>query len=84
MMMMMMMMMIMMMMMMMMYSKCEYYAISRMVIYFNDKSMAQHKAAVTALLTHWSSAVSRGWDVIWRYLFVQIELRVDIASLGIK
>ena len=27
---------------------------------------------------------SRGWDVIWRDLFVQIELGVDIASLGIK
>ena len=28
--------------------------------------------------------ISRGWDVIWRDLFVQIELGVDIASLGIK
>ena len=27
---------------------------------------------------------SRGWDVIWQDLFVQIELGVDIASLAIK
>ena len=27
---------------------------------------------------------SRDWDVIWRDLFAQIELGVDIASLGIK
>ena len=31
-----------------------------------------------------SSTNSRGWDVIWRDLFVQIELGVDIASFGIK
>ena len=30
------------------------------------------------------SGCSRGWDVIWRDLFVQIELGVNIASLGVK
>ena len=30
------------------------------------------------------TSISRGWGVIWRDLFVQIELGVDIVSLGIK
>ena len=43
---------------------------------------------VSACVTLWRQLqtrfISRGWDVIWRDLFVQIELGVDITSLGIE
>ena len=38
----------------------------------------------TILRQNEKEGTSRGWDVIWWDLFVQIELGVDIASLGIK
>ena len=49
----------------------------------NSYALLHHDAYIIDI-TNQSKGISRGWDVIWRDLFVQIELGVDIALLGIK
>ena len=55
------------------------YFLLKFVIHLIDTPLVANSS-----LIHELYATSRGWDVIWRDLFVQIELGVNIASLGIK
>ena len=55
-----------------------------MNVYSAKSSRFESTDLASVMIDDVGCSVSRGWDVIWRDLFVQIELGVDIASLGIK